>query len=138
MRKTILAIIAAGALTMTACTTTDMTIPGTAGDREIQGPVGDATAAAEQLDELLLSSLGVSDWEEATEGWGRDVTGTDINGTVFLVHTTYRVNDGDRSDDAELIGEEVIRLIAGDPAAQELGQVNVTYGDGRGAYFRQL
>lgn len=141
MRKTVLATITAGALALTACTSEDDTTRAAPDGPGAPAGAGVAKNEAElsaQLEEHLLSSQGAPSWEEASEGWASDVFDTELNGSVLLVHTTFDVNHGGRVDDAERIGEEVIRLISGHSAASEVGRVTVTYYDARGAYSQQV
>lgn len=140
MRKVAVATIIVGVLAVTACTSDngiDSTAPDNADSHAVVGPVNNETEVSEQLDEFLLSSQGVASWDEATDGWGRDVTGTEVNGFVLLVHTTL-VNERGAVGDAARISDEVVRLISGHPAADQLGRVTVSYHAGRGAYSAHL
>lgn len=141
MRKTVLATIAVGALALTACGSDNEASsadPGSTGDQTVVGSVADSEQLAEELDELLLSDQGISSWDEATDGWARDVVGTDVNGGTFLVHTTFDVNDGGAAADAEIIGGEVVQIVSGDATEGDIGKVTVTYSDARGAYTQRL
>ena len=139
MRKTVLAAITVGALALTACgSDNEATSHGGAGEQVVRGAVAEDGQVAEELDELLLDNAGASSWEEATEGWARDVVGTDVNGGTLLVHTTFDVNDGAAAADAEIIGGEVVQIVSGEPTEGDVGKVTVTYSEGRGAYTQQL
>lgn len=141
MRKTVLATITAGALALTACgsdSEASNAEPYSPGEQTVMGAAVNDEELAESLDELLLQEAGVSDWSEATEGWARDVVGTDVNGGTLLVHTTFDVNDGAAAADAEIIGGEVVQIVSGEPTEGDVGKVTVTYSEGRGAYTQQL
>lgn len=138
MRKTVLATITVGALALTACAGDDQASHGGSGEQVVMGAADNDEQLAERLDELLLEEAGASSWEEATEGWARDVVSTDVNGSTLLVHTTFDVNDGGAASDAEIIGGEVVQIVRGEPTAGEVGKVTVTYSDARGAYTEQL
>ncbi len=140
MRKYVVATITAGVLALTACTSDNSASDVASGPTDAQvvvEPASDGTELYERLDKRLLSEQGAPSWSEVTEGWGRDVTGTEGNGDVFLVHTTF-TDTNDRVDDAARIGNEVVDIVRDTPGAEQIGRVTVTYHEGRGAYSVNL
>lgn len=139
VRKAVLATITASALALTACGgATEESSRGHDSDQPVVGPAANVAELSEELDELLLEGVEASNWDDATEGWASDVTGTEVNGATLLAYTTLDVNDGGAVDNAELIGGEILQLIDGDPATEQIARVTVSYSDGRGAYTEQL